>query len=90
MRPLSLAARLPRTVRPARVSALLQIRAMSAPKVNKTDAEWRAQLSPEQFRVLRQKGTEAPGSHPYDKKQDEGTYNCAACDAPLYTSKQKL
>lgn len=90
MRPLSLAARLPRTVRPARVATFLQVRAMSAPNVNKTDAEWRAQLSPEQFRVLRQKGTEAPGSHPYDKKQDEGVYSCAACDAPLYTSKQKL
>ncbi|KAK1925118.1 Mss4-like protein [Papiliotrema laurentii] len=62
------------------------------PKVQKSESEWKAILSPEQFRILRQKGTEYAGSHPYDKKsaQDQGTYHCAGCDAPLYTSKTKF
>ncbi|KAL7424226.1 hypothetical protein Q5752_001812 [Cryptotrichosporon argae] len=63
--------------------------AMSA-NVQKSEAQWRAELSPEQFRVLRQKGTERPGSHPYDKKYDPGVYHCAGCDAPLYTSNTKF
>ncbi|WWD09827.1 methionine-R-sulfoxide reductase [Kwoniella europaea PYCC6329] len=58
--------------------------------VKKNDDEWHAILSPEQFRVIRQKGTERPGSHAYDKKNDDGVYHCAACDAPLYTSKTKF
>ncbi|OWZ50801.1 methionine-R-sulfoxide reductase [Cryptococcus neoformans c8] len=60
------------------------------PKVQKSDDEWRAILSPEQFRVLRRKGTERPGSHPYDHSNDNGVYHCAGCDAPLYTSKTKF
>ncbi|EKG11800.1 Major facilitator superfamily [Macrophomina phaseolina MS6] len=64
--------------------------AMSYP-VQKTDEEWRAVLSPEQFRVLRKQGTEAPFSGEYDKHQPAaGTYNCAGCDAPLYTAQQKF
>ncbi|KAK6526050.1 hypothetical protein TWF281_011090 [Arthrobotrys megalospora] len=58
--------------------------------VQKTDQEWRAVLSREQFRILRQKGTEAPGSGEYDKAFDSGTYNCAACDFPLYKSTTKF
>ncbi|KAK6507892.1 hypothetical protein TWF481_006313 [Arthrobotrys musiformis] len=58
--------------------------------VEKTDQEWRAVLSREQFRILRQKGTEAPGSGEYDKSFDSGTYNCAACDFPLYKSTTKF
>ncbi|WVF71918.1 methionine-R-sulfoxide reductase [Kwoniella sp. CBS 6097] len=58
--------------------------------VKKGDDEWHAVLSPEQFRVLRQKGTERPGSSAYDKKTDDGVYHCAGCDAPLYTSKTKF
>lgn len=57
----------------------------------KTDEEWRMQLNPQQFRVLRKQGTEAPFTGEYDKHFAEvGTYNCAACDAPLYTAKQKF
>lgn len=45
----------------------------------------------EQFRVVREKGTEAPFTGKYDKHQPEqGTYNCVACNAPLYTAKQKF
>ncbi|KAF3279147.1 hypothetical protein TWF970_004253 [Orbilia oligospora] len=58
--------------------------------VEKTDQEWRAVLSREQFRILRQKGTEAPGSGEYDKSFGSGTYNCAACDFPLYKSTTKF
>ncbi|WVQ71888.1 methionine-R-sulfoxide reductase [Cryptococcus sp. DSM 104548] len=62
----------------------------SQPKVQKSDDEWHAILSPEQFRVLREKGTERPGSSPYDHSFDNGVYHCAGCDAPLYTSKTKF
>jgi peptide-methionine (R)-S-oxide reductase len=56
----------------------------------KTEEEWRAVLSKEQFRVLRQKGTEAPGTGEYNKNFKEGIYICAGCQAPLYKSSQKF
>jgi peptide-methionine (R)-S-oxide reductase len=46
---------------------------MSYP-IQKSDQEWHTVLSPEQFRVLREKGTERPGSHEFDKKKDDGVY----------------
>jgi len=58
--------------------------------VNKTEEEWQAILSPEQFRILRQKGTERAGTGIYDRHNDDGTYRCAACDAPLYKSGTKF
>ncbi|KAK6537292.1 Peptide methionine sulfoxide reductase B5 [Orbilia ellipsospora] len=58
--------------------------------VEKTDTEWKAVLNREQFRILRQKGTEAPYSGEYDKTFTEGTYNCAACNFPLYKSTTKF
>ncbi|GAQ81805.1 methionine sulfoxide reductase B [Klebsormidium nitens] len=61
-----------------------------ATKVEKSDQEWRAVLSPEQFRVLRQKGTEYPGSSPLDKTYDDGVYECAGCGTPLYKSTTKF
>ncbi|KAF2860602.1 methionine-R-sulfoxide reductase [Piedraia hortae CBS 480.64] len=65
-------------------------RKMSYP-VKKSDAEWQAQLSSEQFRVLRQQGTEAPYTGEYDKHfPEKGVYTCAACQAPLYTANQKF
>ncbi|KAK5113401.1 hypothetical protein LTR62_003501 [Meristemomyces frigidus] len=65
-------------------------RKMSYP-VSKSDGEWQAQLSPEQFRIIREKGTEAPYTGKYDKHAPEqGVYTCAACSAPLYTAKQKF
>ncbi|ORY96389.1 peptide methionine sulfoxide reductase B2, chloroplastic [Syncephalastrum racemosum] len=57
---------------------------------NKSESEWRAILTPEQFRVLRQKGTEAPGTSAYNKHYEKGVYHCAGCDAPLYTSDTKF
>ncbi|KAL5492200.1 MSRB2 [Sanghuangporus weigelae] len=56
----------------------------------KPDSEWRAVLSPEQFRILRQKDTERPGTGKFDKHFESGLYTCGACDAPLYVSKTKF
>jgi peptide-methionine (R)-S-oxide reductase len=59
-------------------------------EVNKTEAEWRAQLSELQYYVLRESGTERAFSSPLDKNYDKGTYVCAACDTPLFNSEHKF
>lgn len=59
-------------------------------KVIKTDAEWKAQLTPEQYNVLRQKGTEYAGTSPYTDLHDKGTFECAGCGLPLFSSEQKF
>lgn len=57
----------------------------------KSEAEWQMQLSPEQFRILRKKGTEYAGSGEYDKHQPtSGTYDCAGCATPLYKAETKF
>ena len=58
-------------------------------EITKTDAEWRAQLTPEQYNVLRKHGTERSGSSPLDKNYVAGTYLCAGCDLPVYPSETK-
>ena len=60
-----------------------------APAVKKTEAEWRELLSPEQFHVMREKGTEAPFTGKLNKMYDDGIYRCAACNAELFTSDKK-
>lgn len=59
-------------------------------EITKTDEEWRKILTAEQFSVLRQHGTERAGSSPLDKQYAKGTYVCAACNLPLFTSKTKF
>ena len=58
-------------------------------KIEKTEQEWRNELSPEQYRVLRQKGTEAPFTGEYDHVFEPGTYVCAGCGAELFESDAK-
>jgi peptide-methionine (R)-S-oxide reductase len=58
--------------------------------VEKTDAEWRAELTPEQYNVLRQRGTERPFTGEYDHVFDYGTYTCAGCGTQLFKSDAKF
>jgi peptide-methionine (R)-S-oxide reductase len=59
------------------------------PKIEKPEEVWRAELTPEQYRVLRQKGTERAFSGEYDHMFDPGTYRCAGCGAELFSSEAK-
>lgn len=59
-------------------------------KVVKSDAEWRAALTPEQYRVARQHGTERAGSSPLDREKRTGTFKCVCCGAPLFASADKF
>lgn len=63
-----------------------------AAKVEKSDEEWKKLLTPEQYRILRQAGTERPNGEVYKqfKAQGEGTYYCGGCNAELFTSKEKF
>ncbi|KAH8996190.1 SelR domain-containing protein [Lactarius hatsudake] len=67
----------------------LSVRTMSDAKI-KSDDEWRAILNPEQFRVLRLKGTERAGTGEHERNKATGVYSCAACDTPLYKSNTKF
>ncbi|MGW8313332.1 MAG: peptide-methionine (R)-S-oxide reductase MsrB [Desulfuromonadales bacterium] len=58
--------------------------------IHKTAAEWRKILTPEQYHILREKGTEPPFSGKYDKNHEQGVYRCAGCGLDLYSSKDKF
>ena len=58
-------------------------------KITKTEAEWKQILTPEEFEILREEGTEPAFSSPLDKEKREGTYVCAGCALPLFTSEMK-
>ena len=63
---------------------------MRTPKVVKSEAQWRSQLTPSAFVVTRQAGTEAPFSGEYDRNHADGIYHCVCCDTALYDSKTKF
>ena len=58
-------------------------------EVTKTDAEWKRILTPQQYYVLREHGTEYAGSSPLDREKRKGTFHCAGCDLPLFSSETK-
>jgi peptide-methionine (R)-S-oxide reductase len=61
-----------------------------APDTPRTDEQWRQTLTPEQFQVLRQHGTERRGSSPLLHEQRDGTFACAGCGQPLFASETKF
>ncbi|HEV7718070.1 MAG TPA: peptide-methionine (R)-S-oxide reductase MsrB [Arsenicitalea sp.] len=58
-------------------------------KIQKSNEEWRKELTPEQYRVTREHGTERPFSHLYNTEKRDGIYHCVACGAPLFTADTK-
>lgn len=79
---------------PAQLSTTIPTRestsTMTDESKQKSESEWRAILSPEQFKVLRQKGTERPGTGEYEHHEESGVYSCAGCNTPLYKSDTKF
>ncbi len=61
-----------------------------ADKIEKSDAEWKKQLSPNQYYVTRQKGTEAPFTGEYERTETPGTYQCVCCGQELFRSETKF
>jgi peptide-methionine (R)-S-oxide reductase len=61
-----------------------------AKKISKSDQEWQAQLTPEQYRIARQKGTERAFTGAYHDTKEPGTYNCICCGASLFRSTEKF
>jgi len=59
-------------------------------KIQKTEAEWRAQLTPEEYRVAREKGTERPFTGEFWDHHDNGMYTCVGCGAPLFDAASKF
>jgi peptide-methionine (R)-S-oxide reductase len=74
----------------ARLASSADKSAAPAFEVTKTDEEWKKQLTPEQYYVLRKHGTERAGTSPLDKQYGPGTYACAGCDLPLFSSTTKF
>lgn len=63
---------------------------MSKPTIVKSEEEWKKELSPMQYHVLRESGTERPGTGEYNLHFEDGMYHCGACNAPLFSSDSKF
>ncbi len=63
---------------------------MTKPTVIKSDEEWKKELSPAQYHVLRESGTERPGTGEYNLHFEDGVYHCAGCNSPLFKSDNKF
>jgi peptide-methionine (R)-S-oxide reductase len=75
----------------SRVSATSGVETMTnQEKIERSDEEWRRLLSEEQYHVLRQEGTERPWTSPLNDEKRRGTYVCAGCEQPLFTSEMKF
>ena len=61
-----------------------------SPKLEKTEAEWRQELTPDQYRILREQGTERPGTSEYLDLKDDGMFHCAGCGAALFSTGTKF
>lgn len=59
-------------------------------EIVKSDAEWKRELTPEQYHVLRGHGTERAGSSPLDREKRQGAFHCAGCDLPVFSSETKF
>ncbi|MFP3920928.1 MAG: peptide-methionine (R)-S-oxide reductase MsrB [Dichotomicrobium sp.] len=59
-------------------------------KINKSEAEWKRELTPEQYHVTRKHGTEKPFSHPLNNEKRAGTYTCICCGQPLFSAEAKF
>src|SRR5579863_3850903 len=69
---------------------MLLARASMTEKIRKSEAEWRKILTPQQYHVTRQKGTEPPGTGEYEDTEEPGVYVCICCGQPLFTSETKF
>jgi peptide-methionine (R)-S-oxide reductase len=76
--------------RNAYILAAKEVPMNDQPKIQKTDAEWREQLTPEQYHVTREHGTERPWSHLYNTEKRDGVYHCVACGVPLFAADAKF
>ncbi len=65
------------------------VQSINTENMKKTDAEWKEILTPEQYYILRQKGTDRPGNSGYTKHFEKGTYVCSACETQLFESNSK-
>ena len=72
-----------------RVTAQGASQTMSSDKIERSEEEWRELLTPDQFRVLREEGTERPGTSPLLEEKRNGKYVCAGCGQPLFASVMK-
>jgi peptide-methionine (R)-S-oxide reductase len=78
-----------KAVQPIQHEPIMKPTKVAAAKTVKTDAEWRAKLTPEEYRILRQKGTERAFTGKYDHHFKDGTYTCKACGTALFLSETK-